>query len=69
MLLSRRVRYCWNVKPGSMTQSPAGSFTGSIRHITASIRLKMAVFAPIPSARESATDAVKPGLFPKTRTA
>ena len=36
---------------------------------TASIKLNMAVFAPIPSARDSTATAVNPGLFRMVRNA
>src|SRR5262245_62051571 len=52
-----------------MTHRPAGSFTGSMRHITESIRLKIAVFAPIPRAIESTAIAVKPGALDSVRAA
>ena len=39
----------------------AGFFTGSERSMTASIRLKMAVLAPMPSASESSATMVTPG--------
>ena len=44
-----------------------GILTGSMRHIAALIRLKIAVLAPMPSASDSVTAAVKPGLFLRRR--
>jgi len=40
-----------------------GSLTGSERSKIASMKLKIAVFAPTPSARESTASAVMPHLF------
>src|SRR5207247_3727572 len=48
---------------------PAGSLIGSIRHMTASIRLKIAVLAPMPNASDKTTAVVKPGRLPSTRSA
>jgi hypothetical protein len=42
---------------------------GSIRHMTPSINVKMAVFAPIPNPSDNTTAAVNPGLFPSSRIA
>ena len=50
------------------TTSCCGSFTGSIFSSTVSIRLKMAVLAPIPSASDITATAVKPGLLASSRT-
>src|SRR3954452_23167779 len=47
----------------------SGSRTGTVRHISAFSRLKIAVFAPIPSASDNVTAAVKPGLFERMRPA
>lgn len=47
----------------------AGSRTGSMRSITASIRLKIAVFAPMPSASDRTATAAKAGLRRSVRTA
>jgi hypothetical protein len=47
--------------------SSCGFFTGSIRNRTASINVKIAVFAPIPSANKSRATAVNPGVLPKRR--
>jgi hypothetical protein len=49
------------VSPFPSSTSCCGFFTGNERNITASIRLKMAVFAPIPSASESSATSVMPG--------
>ena len=49
------------------TTSSDGFSTGSERSITASIRLKIAVFAPIPSASVSTAIAVKLGGFRSMR--
>ena len=46
-----------------------GSRTGSHRSINASIRLKIAVLAPIPSASVSTITSVKPGVFTNRRSA
>jgi hypothetical protein len=43
--------------------------TGSSRIMTASIRLKMAVFAPMPSASVMTAAAVNPLLLPNVRSA
>src|SRR5437879_6344542 len=47
----------------------SGSATGDDRNNTMLIRLKIAVFAPIPSARVSTAMAVKPGFFSSWRQA
>ena len=47
----------------------AGSFTGRDRSISALIRLKTAVFAPMPSARDTTETARKPGLRRRAREA
>src|SRR5688572_30729110 len=47
----------------------SGSRIGSIRSRIWSMRLKMAVFAPIPSAKESTATVVKTGLLVRLRTA
>ena len=47
----------------------SGSRTGTVRHISAFSRLKIAVFAPIPSASDKVTAAVKPRFFDSTRPA
>src|SRR5690606_17621647 len=49
--------------------SSSGSGTGSERSITASMRLKMAVLAPMPSANDSTATVVKPGLRSSPRKA
>jgi hypothetical protein len=49
--------------------SSCGFLTGSQRSIKASIRLKIAVLAPMPSASVSTITNVKPGLPRKTRKA
>ncbi len=49
--------------------SSSGFSTGSIFNITVSIRLKIAVFAPIPSANESTATIVMMGVFVKMRKA
>src|SRR5215210_5368663 len=74
---SRISRYCWYAKP--LSNEPlrpcvrrkrlSGSPTGSGRHMTAFIRLKIAVLPPIPSASERVTAAVKAGLFRSNRRA
>src|SRR5487761_803821 len=48
--------------------SCSGFCTGSIRSITVSIRLKIAVLAPMPSASVSTATAVKPGDLRNMRT-
>ena len=50
------------------TTSCEGSRADKERSITASIRLKMAVFAPMPSASVSTATAAKPGLFASIRS-
>src|SRR5690349_3630335 len=50
-----------------ITTSLEGSCTGSERYITASIIVKIAVLAPIPSARVSTATAAKPGLLVNIR--
>ena len=47
----------------------SGSLYGSGRRITACTTLKMAVFAPIPSACVTMVTAVNPGLFQSIRIA
>ena len=49
--------------------SRSGSFTGSVRSITALIRVKMAAFAPMPSASDSTATAENPGFRRSVRTA
>src|SRR3989441_8583545 len=49
--------------------SCSGFLTGSILSSTTSIRLKIAVFAPMPSASVSTATAVKPGFFSSWRKA
>jgi hypothetical protein len=49
--------------------SRCGSSTGSERSITALRMLKMAVLAPMPSARDSTAVAAKPGLARRVRRA
>ena len=53
----------------STKKSCCGFFTGSVLRMTASIRLKIAVFAPMPSVRVRITAAAKPGLFRRVRRA
>src|SRR5688572_1323438 len=48
--------------------SCSGCLTGSVFSNTASSRLKIAAFAPIPRARDSTAIAVNPGFLIKTRT-
>ena len=56
--------------PGALiTTSRSGRSTGSARSITWSIRLKIAVLAPLPRASVSTTIAAKAGFFQKTRSA
>ena len=50
-----------------MRTSWSGSEKGSGRSISASIALKIAVFAPMPSASVSTATTVKPGLFRSER--
>src|SRR5260370_10495968 len=47
--------------------SSSGCFTGKFLSITASIKLKIAVFAPIPSASVNTATAVNPGFFDSIR--
>ena len=55
---------------GSVNSTSArGSRTGSVASSTLFSRLKMAVFAPMPSASEATATSVKPGLARRTRTA
>src|SRR6266550_7249055 len=49
--------------------SRSGSLNGNGRSNTASTTLKMAVFAPMPSASVSTATAVKPGFFSNWRKA
>src|SRR5207302_6555505 len=49
--------------------SCSGFLTGSILRSTASIRLKIAVLAPMPSASVSTATAVKPGFLSSWRKA
>ena len=49
--------------------SRPGSFTGSVRSVTALMRLKMATFAPMPSASSSTATAENPGFRRSVRTA
>jgi hypothetical protein len=49
--------------------SLSGSVTGIDRSMMVSIRLKIAVFAPMPSASESTATSVKTGLRPSNLTA
>ena len=54
---------------GSPTEtSSSGARTGSDRSIAASISVKIAVFAPMPSASDSTAMAVNPGLRRSMRT-
>jgi len=54
-------------EPSLRRTSAPGSRTGSARRIRLSTSVKMAVFAPIPSAREAIATNVKPGLLRSTR--
>jgi hypothetical protein len=49
--------------------SSSGFLTGSTRRRKSLTRLKIAVFAPTPRARETTATAVKPGLTRSSRTA
>jgi hypothetical protein len=49
--------------------SRPGSSTGSVRSTSALTRLKMALFAPMPSASDSTATAVKPGFLLSVRAA
>jgi hypothetical protein len=49
--------------------SSSGRLTGSDRSITASMRLKIAVFAPMASPRERIATSAKPGLARSERSA
>ena len=49
------------------TTNWSGSFTGSLLSMTASIRLKIAVLAPMPKASVVTATAVKPGFFSSVR--
>ncbi len=49
--------------------SACGSFTGSVLSSTLFSRLKIAVFAPMPSASDSTATAVNPGLPVRMRMA
>src|SRR5262249_5175168 len=55
------------VKPPTITNR-SSCLTGSVFNIRASSRLKIAVFAPMPSASESTATAVKPLLLSSIRT-
>ena len=58
------------VPDGAVIEKSASSWaflTGSGRNISALIKLKIAVLAPIPNASESAATAVKPGLLRSVR--
>jgi hypothetical protein len=50
-----------------MRANSCGLGTGRLRKRTASMRPKIAVFAPMPSARERTATAMNPGLRRKTR--
>ena len=47
----------------------SGSFTGNVRHITASISVKIAVFAPMPNASDKTTTKENCQLFRMPRIA
>ncbi len=49
--------------------SSSGWFTGRYFNITASIKLKIAVFAPIPNPSDKITTAANPGLERRVRNA
>src|SRR5881296_2372847 len=58
----------WLISSQIMTRRPASKY-GNGRIRTASTALKMAVFAPMPSASVSTATAVKPGFFSSWRKA
>src|SRR5437667_8792358 len=58
----------WLISSQIMTRRPASKY-GNGRIRTASTALKMAVFAPMPSANVSTATAVKPGFFSSWRKA
>ena len=58
------------MRPSDVTKtSSSGFLTGSERNSSVLMTLKMAVFAPMPSARVSTATAVKPGFFSNWRKA